>query len=177
MKALGLLLMALVAATSPVLAEQRDFPTGEPGSTVTYLDAGGPGHPTACVVAITAGLPLLAVSFSLFSNNKFTIMVASQQAIPTITSGSAATLMVNSVYIFLKVTDTSTSGRFDIVNLAPLEESPIKSAYDALNQIVVRAARVDVVANDAQLPTITLPAEPNLGATIGACQQYLLRHL
>jgi len=27
-------------------------------------------HPTACVVAITAGLPLLAVSFSLFSNNR-----------------------------------------------------------------------------------------------------------
>jgi len=33
---------ALVCATSPALAVQRDFPTGEPGLNVTYLDAGGP---------------------------------------------------------------------------------------------------------------------------------------
>ena len=99
-------------------------------------------------------------------------MVASQEVVPTITSGSAATIKVNSAYIFLKVTDTSTS-----LTSPSLEESPIASAYDALNQIVIRAARVDVVADDAQLPTITLPAEPNLGATIKACQQYLSYHL
>jgi hypothetical protein len=140
------------------------------------LDAGGLGHPTACVVSITAGLPLLAISFSLFSNNSFTAMVGIQQSIPNIASGSSAAMKVNSTYIFVKVTSATTSGRFHFVNLAPVENAPMKTAYDAINQIVFNAARVDVVADDAQLPSITIPAEPGLGASIEACQRYLLEH-
>jgi hypothetical protein len=177
MKLLSLLTVALITATSSALAEQRDFPTGEPGSIVTYLDAGGPGHPTACVVSISAGLPLLAISFALFSNNNFTLTVASQQPIPNVASGSSATMRVNSIYIFSKVTSAAASGSFHVITLAPPENESIKTAYDAINQIVSNEASVDVVADDAQLPSITLSAEPGLRTTVEACQRYLLDHL
>lgn len=57
--------------------EQKDFPTGERGANVTYLDAGGQGHPTGCIVSLTAGFPALAIAFNLFSNNVVTMMAAS----------------------------------------------------------------------------------------------------
>ncbi len=57
---------ALVISASAAAQEQRSFPTGNPGSVVNYLDAGGAVHPTGCVVSITAGLPALAISINVF---------------------------------------------------------------------------------------------------------------
>lgn len=167
---------ALACATSPAWAVQRDFPTGEPGVNVTYLDVGGPGHPTACVIAITAGLPVLAFSLSVFSNNMFTLMVASQRPIPHVEPGSAATVKINSVHIFSKVTSTAKQGSFNVVNLAPIENTPMQTAYDAVNHLIYNSTRVDIVADDAQTPGLTLAPEPGLGDALTACQHYMITH-
>ncbi len=167
---------ALVCATAPALAVQRDFPTGEPGLNVTYLDAGGPGHPTGCIIAITAGLPVLAVSLSLFSNNTFRLTIASQRSLPKVEPDSAATVKINSVYIFSKVTSAAKQGSFNFVNLAPVENTPMQTAYDGVNQLVHNPTRIDVVADDAQMPSVTLPPEPGLGDALTACQKYMVAH-
>jgi hypothetical protein len=170
-------LAAALIATSPASAdEQRDFPTGEPGTNVTYLDAGS-GHPTTCLIAITAGLPVLGISISLLSNNTFTITAASQLPIPNIAAGSAATIKVNTIYIFSKVSKVSTSGHFHVIEFAPVENTPMKVAYDAINQVVYTDVRVDVVADDAQMTQgINIPAEPKLAEALIACQQYMVAH-
>ena len=134
------------------LGQCNKLPTGEPGVNVTYLDAGGPGHPTGCIIAVTAGLPALAFSLSLFSNNKFTVTVASQQALPKVAPDSAATFKVNSVHIFAKVTSAAKQGSFNVVNLASVEDTPMQTAYDAVNHLIYNPTRIDVVADDAQLP-------------------------
>jgi hypothetical protein len=170
------LIIALACATSPALAIQRDFPTGEPGVNVTYLDAGGPGHPTGCLIAITAGLPVLAVSLSLFSNNTFTLMVASQRQLPKVEPDSSATVKINSVYILSKVTSSGKQGSFYVLNLAPVDNTPMQIAFDAVNHLVFNTARVDIVADDAQIPSVTLPPEPGLGDALTACQRYMVTH-
>lgn len=167
---------ALACAASPAWAVQRDFPTGEPGVTVAYLDAGGPGHPTGCVIAITAGLPVLALSLSLFSNNMFTLTVASQRALPHVEPDGAATVKVNSVHIFSKVTSASKQGSFNVMNLAPVENTSMQTAYDAVNHLIYNPTRIDIVADDAQLPSVILAPEPGLGDALSACQRYMVTH-
>lgn len=172
----GVIAGALFYVASPAWALQRDFPTGEPGVSVTYLDAGGPGHPTACIVAVTAGLPALAFSLSLFSDNMFTLMVASQQSVPKVAPDSAATLKINSVHIFAKVTSAAKQGSFNVINLVPVENTPIQSAYDAVNHLTYNPTRVDLVADDAHMPSLTLAPEPGLGDALTACQHYMVTH-
>jgi len=170
----AILAAALACATLPARVVQRDFPTGEAGVSVTYLDAGGPGHPTRYVIGVTAGLPVLALSLSLFSNNRFTVVVASQQAIPHVEPGSSATVKINSVYIFLKVTSAAKQGSFNVVNLIPVENTPIQVAYDAVNRLVHDPTHVDVVADDAQMPGLILAPEPGLGDALTICQHYMV---
>ena len=70
--------LTLFLCTPAFGEEQRLFPTGGQGAVVTYLDAGGPGHPTGCVVSVVAGLPAVALSVSIFSNNMATLSVGSE---------------------------------------------------------------------------------------------------
>jgi hypothetical protein len=182
-KLLHVMLFAVLAMAdlSHVSAEQlpiqRDFPTGGQGSNVSYLDAAGPGHPTACVITITEGLPELGVALSIFSNGKFTIMVASQRPIPNIVANSNGTMKVNSVNLFLTVVSNVTSGSFHALNLAPAEDTPLDSVYEAVNQIVYNTTRIDLVADDAHMPAITIAAQAGLGAALEACQRYMMAHL
>jgi len=137
------------------------------------LDAAGPGHPTGCIVVITAGRPMLSISFSLFSNNKFNIGAAFAQYIPKITIGSDATVKINSIYIFSKVINAFESNGFHIINLAPVENITIDTAYSAMNQIVYNPVHIDVVADNAQMPGISIPPKPGVGSALTACQQYM----
>lgn len=174
-----LLAVASMSAAIPALAAatiQREFPTGDSGTTVTYLDAAGPGHPTGCIVVITAGHPIISVSFSMFSNNKFTVGAAFAQSIPKTTTGSDATVKVNSIYILSKVANAFVSNGFHVINLAPLEDISIDVAYNAMNQITYNPTHIDVVADDAQMPSFSVPPKPGVGPALTACQQYMLKH-
>lgn len=167
----------LTCASVSAWALQRDFPTGEAGVNVTYVDAHSPGYTTSCVITITAGLPVLGLSLALHSDNRMTIMLASQLPLPRVDLGSAATVKINSVYIFSKVSSAGHQGIFNVVNLVPIEGTPIETAFDAVNQLVYKTTRVDVVADDSQIRGITLVPEPGLADALTACQHYMLTHL
>ncbi len=169
--------VAVISISAPqALAEQRDFPTGERGATVTYVDEGGPGHPTACTVAVAAGLPALGVSFIIFSNNTYTVTVASQQQLPHIAGDSPATVKINRTHIFSKVMDAFASGRFNVISLKPLDNTSLKLAYEAINQLAFNTVRIDVIADDAQLPSVVIPAKPGVADALETCQRYLITH-
>ena len=174
---MGPAVIALALAAGSAFAEQRDFPTGEPNTGVTYLAAGGPDNPTGCIVSVMSGLPALAFSFSVYSNNTFTIFLMTKQPIPPIAVGSDATVKVNTIYLFSKVAGTSTTpSGIHLVSLTPIESTELKPVYDAINQIAYNPTRVDAVADDAQLPSINIPPAPGIGDALTACQQYLISH-
>lgn len=164
----------LLVSACPALAEQREFPTSEPGFLVTYLDAGGVGHATGCVISITAGLPKLAISLSVFSNNRYTVTAASQSKLPGMDVGGSATLRVSAKHVVLRVTGTLPQGQFYGADMTGLENGSVQDVYDVVNQIIYTDAKVDVVADSAQMPSIILPKAPGLGVSLSACQKYML---
>jgi hypothetical protein len=133
-------------------------------------------HQHGSDVAVAAGLPALGISFNIFSNNTYTLMVASQPRFPQISADSSATVKINRTYIFSKVMDAFTSGHFHMVNLKPIENASLEIAYDAINQLVFNTVHIDVVADDAQLPSAVIPAQPGLGDALETCQQYMITH-
>lgn len=170
------LAILLVCTTPCTAAVQRDFPTGEPNVNVTYLDAAGPGHPTGCIISIMAGLPDLGLSLAMYSNNTFTMTVLSKRPLAKIEPNSNATVKINSIYIFAKVTSVSKHDGFNILSLSSIDNTSVQIAYDAVNNFIHNATRVDVVADDSQLPSVTLPPEPGVGDALTACQKYMIAH-
>lgn len=177
------LMLAIVSmsASTPALAieqrefPQREFPTDDAGTIVTYLDAAGLGHPTGCIVVITAALPKIVISFTIFSNNKFTVGIALPQSTLKVTVGSEATVKVNSIYIYSKVTDAVRSDGNYIIDLAPLDDVSIDTVYDAMKQITHNPIHIDVVADGAQMPSVSIPPKPGVATALTACQQYMIK--
>jgi len=151
--------------------EQRSFPTGGPGAVVTYVDAGGPGHPTGCVVTVSAGLPALGLSVSVFSNNMATFSVGSQFSFPAPKPGSDAGIAVGPTHLFGKV-DGDTAGRtIHIVSIKLIDGpygSPIDGAYKVINSIIYGSNRVSVVADDAAIASGVVPQQPGVGDALTA---------
>jgi len=157
--------------------EQRSFPTGGPGAVVTYVDAGGPGHPTGCVVTVSAGLPALGLSVSVFSNNMATFSVGSQFSFPAPKPGSDAGIAIGQTYLFGKVDNYVAGRKVYMVSIKLIDGpygGPTDGAYKAINSIIDGSNRVSAVADDAVIASGTVPQQPGLGNALTACQQYMI---
>lgn len=78
--------------------------------------------------------------------------------------------------MFGKVAGASDTAPFHNMNITLIGKTPLDTTYDTINQIVFNPVRINVVANDAQLPGITLPPEPGIADALKACQQYMVTH-
>lgn len=168
---------ALVISASAAAQEQRSFPTGSPGSVVSYLDAGGPGHPTGCVVSITAGLPALAISINVFSNNKASFVAGNQLQFLAPKPGSDAGIAVGPDFLFGKVNGETSEGTFHIVTIDLIPGpygNAMDAAFKAINRIVYGANIVSVVADDIQIASGPVPQQPGIADALIACQKYLV---
>jgi hypothetical protein len=63
-------LLTVLGRTNLAQAFQQDFPTGEAGYGVSFSVSDTPGSRSGCVVAISAGLPTMGLSISLFRDDK-----------------------------------------------------------------------------------------------------------
>lgn len=165
-----------VGAWSP---EMRSFPTGDGGSSVKYVDTAGLGHPSACVVAVTAGLPAIALAFNTFSNGKLTITVASQVPFPPRQVDTDAGVRVGSAFVFGKVTSYQVNGAFHTLTLDVVDTAPgtgIADTYKAINSLTYGPVLVAVVADDAPVGSAKVPAQPGIGDALSACQKYMTAH-
>ena len=170
----------LVLTGRAVNAEQREFPTGDQREMVSYSDGAGPGHPTFCTVTINSfqgGAVRLGITFALFSNNTFTIIAGSQLPMPTdVASGSDATLKLDSLNMFSKVTRAFTQGGFHVIALAP-EVNTLQTGYDAINQIAARGAAIEVAVSGGAMPSVYVPANLELNEALVACHNYMVAHM
>lgn len=165
---------SVIGSLAAVADEVRDFPTSEPGVSVSYLYT-GPEYPYACNAVIGGGLPNLGLSFQLFSNGVARIIVGTEYALPKIDANGEATLKINSVYLFAKVVSLTKAGRISYVTLAPIGDQ-IKSALQGIREIATKPSLVSVMADEAQLPSATLPREPELSTALKACFDYAAQH-
>ena len=157
--------------------EQRSFSTGGQGAVVTYLDAGSAGHPTVCIVSVHAGLPAVALSVSIFSNNMSTLSVGSEAEFVIPKRGSDAGIAIGPSYLFGKVKGDTARRIMRIVTIKLINGpygSPVDSAYLAVNRIVHGTNRVSVVADDAPIASGTVPQQPGVADALSACQQYII---
>ena len=172
--------LTLFLCTPAFGEEQRSFPTGGPGAVVTYLDAGGPGHPTGCVVTVSAGLPDVALSVSVYSNNMATLLIGSQAAFPVPKPGSDAGISVGPSYLFGKVEGYTAGRTIRTVNIKLINGpygSPVDGAYLVVNRIVHGTNHVSAVADDAPIASGTVPQQPGVADALSACQQYMISRL
>lgn len=157
--------------------EQRSFSTGGPGAVVSYLDAGGPGHPTGCLVSVSAGLPALSLSVNVFSNNMATISVGSQFSFLVPKLGSDAGIAVGSTYLFEKVNEYKAGRGVYMITIKLIDSpagNPMDGAYKVINNIIYGSNAVSVVADDAVIASGVVPQQPGVGDALTACQQYMI---
>lgn len=157
---------------SKAVAFQQDFPSSEPGYSVSFIVNDAPGSRSACVVKVSRGLPTLALAFNIFSDNDITITAFWTNKIPNIQIGKNATIRINDNFLLGKIIDVINAPPYHTIAVRLTDSNPALSAMSGITDIIFKQSRIDVSADGKALPGVTIPPAPSLNAAILACMQF-----
>lgn len=175
---LAFALLAAIMLGSPPSARavSVDFPTGEAGYSVMLSGGDGPESRSACILAVSRGLPTMGLSINLFSDDEVTVNGVWPNKVPDVEIGKPATARINNTFVVGTVIFSgnlpNSSDR--IISIRVPEKSRGTLVSEVLTEIMLRGAHVEFMADGHHFPSVRLPPAERANAALLTCMERLV---
>lgn len=164
--------------TNAAQAYEQYFPTGDAGYSVTFAVADIPGSRSACVISLARGLPTMGVAINIYGDGGVIVNALWTRKIPEVTIGSSATIRINAIFLIGKTVDSPKvpENPYSVLSIRLEETHPSQDVGDALTDIVLKGAYIEIIADGRHFPAVEIPPAERLNAAMLACLQYQAKH-